>query len=159
MSVPARKAPLAAEALQRVGYYNREQWISDNIREEFQADSSLSMRVQRLTETSIFPKRGTEHSIGYDICSDVNDLVLKPGQSHVIQTGLAVAAPPGCYLRVAPQSGLTVHKHLDTLAGVIDPNYRGDIGVVLYNFGTSDQTSGYPDFSKLLTLFQFENHR
>ena len=66
------------------------------------------MRVQCLTETSIFSKRGTEHSIGYDICSDVNYLVLKPGQSHFIQTGLAVAALPGYYLCVAPRSTLTL---------------------------------------------------
>lgn len=140
MSVPARKAPLASEALQRVGYYNHEQYINDDIRDEFKADSTFLMRVQRLTETAIIPHRGTDDLIGYDLCSDMDDLVLNPGQTHVVQTGIAVAAPPGCYLRVAPRSGITVKKHLNTLAGVIDPDYRGNIGVVLHNFGTFDQT-------------------
>ena len=71
----------------------------------------------------------------------MDDLLLEPGQSHgVIQTGIAAAAPPECYLRVVPRSGLTVKKNLNTLAGVIDPDYRGNIGVVLHNFGTSAQT-------------------
>lgn len=63
MSVPARKAPLAAEALQCVGYYNREQWISDHICEEFKADSTLSMCIQRLTETSTLPIRGLKNRL------------------------------------------------------------------------------------------------
>jgi deoxyuridine 5'-triphosphate nucleotidohydrolase len=140
MSVPARKAPLAAEALQRVGYYNREQWITDDIRDEFQADSNSIMRVQRLSDTAILPTRGTEASVGYDLCSDIEEYVLQPGQTHIFQTGIAAASPPGCYLRVAPRSGNTVKRHLNTLAGVIDPDYRGNIGVVLHNFGTCNQT-------------------
>ena len=123
-----------------VGYYNREQCITDKIREEFKADSNFSMRVQQLSDTAIIPICGTEDSVGYDLCSDVERFVLQPGRTHIFQTIIAAASSPGCYLRVAPRSRNTVKKHLNTLAGVIDPDYRGNIGVALLDFGTCEQT-------------------
>ncbi len=139
MSVPARKAPLAAEALQRVGYYNREQWIDDNVRSEFKADSNGCVRTRKLTDTAITPTKGTAGSIGLDLHSDMDTVTISPGETIIFKTGIAAAPPPGCYLRVAPRSGLTVKKNINTLAGVIDPDYTGDIGVVLHNFGKSNQ--------------------
>lgn len=50
-----------------------------------------------------------------------------------VPTGVRVAVPPGYYGRVAPRSGLAVKKFVDVGAGVIDADYRGDIGVVLFN--------------------------
>ena len=140
MSVPARKAPLAAESLQRLGYYNREQWIDDVVRDQHQADSTNRIAIQRRTNTALLPTRGTPDSIGLDLHSDAPEFTLQPGETRTISTGISATAPPGTYLRIAPRSGLTVKKHLHTLAGVIDPDYTGDIGVVLHNFGTKPQT-------------------
>ena len=98
------------------------------------------MRVQQLSDTAIIPICGTEDSVGYDPCSDVERFVLQPGRTHIFQTIIAAASSPGCYLRVAPRSRNTVKKHLNTLAGVIDPDYRGNIGVALLDFGTCEQT-------------------
>ena len=44
--------------------------------------------------------------------------------------------PTGTYGRIAPRSGLTVHNKVTVMAGVIDPDYRGDIMVILYNYGS-----------------------
>ena len=139
-SVPARKAPLSAEALQRLGYYNREQWIDENVQSQFKADSTGQLAVQRLTNTAIIPTRGTPESIGLDLHSDEPTKIIKPGETIIFKTGISAVAPPGTYLRIAPRSGLTVRKHLNTLAGVVDPDYRGNIGVVLHNFGKTEQT-------------------
>ncbi len=49
-------------------------------------------------------------------------------------------SPSGTYLRVAPRSGLIVKRNINTLTGVIDPDYTGNIGVVLHNFGDTPQT-------------------
>jgi deoxyuridine 5'-triphosphate nucleotidohydrolase len=135
MSVPARKAPLSAEALQRVRYYNWEQWINGRFCDEFKADSSQHIQMQQMTPTAILPTRGTKDSIGLDLYSDMDDITILPDETLIFQTGIQAAAPPGTYLRVAPRSGLTIKKQLNTLAGVIDPDYHGVIGVVLHNFG------------------------
>ena len=48
-----------------------------------------------------------------------------------------MALPPGCYGRIAPRSGIAL-KFIDIGAGVIDSDYRGEIGVILFNFGDED---------------------
>ena len=53
-------------------------------------------------------------------------------------TDLSIAVPEGTYGRVAPRSGLAVKHFLDVGAGVVDADYRGPLGVVLFNFGKED---------------------
>ena len=56
----------------------------------------------------------------------------------VVPTDLAVACPSGTYARIAPRSGLAVKHFIDTGAGVVDEDYRGAVGVVLFNHGPAD---------------------
>lgn len=56
----------------------------------------------------------------------------------VVPTGLAIAIPHGTYARIAPRSGLAVKHFVDTGAGVVDEDYRGEVGVVLFNHGDQD---------------------
>jgi dUTP pyrophosphatase len=56
----------------------------------------------------------------------------------VVPTGLSIACPPGTYARVAPRSGLAVKHFIDTGAGVVDEDYRGAVGVVLFNHSDAD---------------------
>ena len=56
----------------------------------------------------------------------------------MVKTDLAIAVPSGTYARVAPRSGLAVKHFIDTGAGVIDEDYRGNVGVVLFNHGETD---------------------
>ena len=51
-----------------------------------------------------------------------------------LSTGIAALAPPGTYLRIAPRSGLAL-KGIDVAAGVVDPDYRGEIKAILVNNG------------------------
>ena len=56
----------------------------------------------------------------------------------LVKTDIQIALPDGCYGRVAPRSGLA-HKHfIDVGAGVIDQDYRGNVGVILFNFNDTD---------------------
>jgi len=55
-----------------------------------------------------------------------------------VPTDLSIAVPEGTYGRVAPRSGLAVKHFLDVGAGVVDADYRGPLGVVLFNFGKED---------------------
>ena len=95
------------------------------------------LEVKRLNNNATIPKRGTDGSAGYDLSSAVNCTI--PAKSRgIVKTGLAVRIPPGTYARIAPRSGLTVKKSIDIGAGVVDADYRGEIGVVLINQSDHD---------------------
>ena len=57
-----------------------------------------------------------------------------------MKTDLRIACPPGTYVRIAPRSGLAYKFGIDVGAGVIDADYRGPVGVILFNFGTDEFT-------------------
>ena len=61
--------------------------------------------------------------------------VLEPGKRCICPTDLSIACPAGTYGRIAPRSGLTVKFGIHVGAGVVDADYRGPVGVVLFNLG------------------------
>jgi len=96
-------------------------------------ESSL-LGFKRLDPRAILPSRGSVSAAGLDIYV-IEELTISPGERCLARTGLAVAIPEGYYGRLAPRSGLATKKGLDTMAGVIDADYRGEIGCLLYNAG------------------------
>ena len=52
-----------------------------------------------------------------------------------MKTGLAISFPAGLYARIAPRSGIALKKFIDVGAGVVDGDYKGEVGVVLFNDG------------------------
>jgi dUTP pyrophosphatase len=92
------------------------------------------MEVQRLCSQAIIPRRATVGSVGYDLFS-IEDVTVNPNELACVSTGIAVKLPIGTYGRVAPRSGFTVKYNTHVGAGVIDPDYTGEIKVVLYNVG------------------------
>jgi dUTP pyrophosphatase len=107
------------------------------------------LKFKQLDARATLPQRGSVHSAGLDLFS-IEDLVIGPRQRVTARTGLAVAVPVGYYGRVAPRSGLAARNGLDVLAGVIDSDYRGEIGCLLYN--TSDEPISLPASSKICQL-------
>lgn len=63
------------------------------------------------------------------------DCTIAAGDKAIVLTDLAIEVPAGCYGRVAPRSGLAAKHGIDVGAGVIDEDYRGNIGVILFNHG------------------------
>jgi dUTP pyrophosphatase len=92
------------------------------------------LRFKRLHTEARLPTRGSPLAAGLDLYS-VERVTLRPGARAAVRTGLAVAIPEGFYGRVAPRSGLAVRQGLDTMSGVIDSDYRGEILCVLINLG------------------------
>lgn len=91
------------------------------------------------------PKYETANAAGMDLIADVsgNDRILiYPGKRCLIKTGLHVAIPEGFELQIRPRSGLALKKGITVLntPGTIDSDYRGEIGVILYN--TGDESVG-----------------
>lgn len=96
--------------------------------------SNLQLRVKKLSEHATVPARASPHAAGYDLAS-AEDTVIPQRGKGLAKTDLAIAVPPGTYGRVAPRSGLALKKGIDVGAGVIDADYRGNVGVVLFNHG------------------------
>ena len=60
---------------------------------------------------------------------------------HVVFTDLALEHPHGCYGLIAPRSGLASLWGIDVGAGVIDPDFKGNVGVLLFNHSDADYMS------------------
>lgn len=91
-----------------------------------------TFKVQKLVPNAVIPTRGTSGAAGYDLYS-TDGFIIMPGHRVVIPTGLAIQLPAGTYGRIAPRSGLAVKHGVDVLAGVVDPDYTGELKVVLVN--------------------------
>ncbi len=98
------------------------------------------LKVKLLSDSAVAPKRATPGSAAYDLYAAITiPLVLPPGSRFCVPTDIAIQLPDGCYGRIAPRSGLSI-KGIDVGAGVIDVDYRGPVGVLLINNGTTDFT-------------------
>jgi dUTP pyrophosphatase len=83
------------------------------------------------------PHYQTEHSAGVDLYAAVaGETVIEPGKWTLVPTGIALAIPEGCEGQVRPRSGLALKHGIGMLngPGTIDADYRGEIGVILFNF-------------------------
>lgn len=78
------------------------------------------------------PSRATPGSIGYDLFSPI-DTSIPPNSRKAVPIGIRMDIPLGLYGRIAPRSGLAAKHGIDVAAGVIDPDYRGEIKVLLVN--------------------------
>ena len=94
------------------------------------------MKVTKLNEAARIPEQATPGSAGYDLCA-VTGATIYPGQRLLIKTGLSVAIPDGMVGIIKPRSGLAVKHGIDVLAGVLDSDFRGNVGVLLINHGDS----------------------
>ncbi|XP_075016146.1 deoxyuridine 5'-triphosphate nucleotidohydrolase, mitochondrial isoform X2 [Calonectris borealis] len=97
-------------------------------------EPTARLRFTKLSENASAPSRGSARAAGYDLYS-AYDCAIPPMEKAVVKTDIQIALPSGCYGRVAPRSGLAAKHFIDVGAGVIDEDYRGNVGVVLFNFG------------------------
>lgn len=88
------------------------------------------MKVKLLTETAKAPTRGSKEAAGLDIYSD-EFFDIYSDEIAIVSTGLSVKIPGGHVGLIKPRSGLAFKHGIDTLAGVIDSDYRGEIKVML----------------------------
>ncbi|WNL50668.1 deoxyuridine triphosphatase [Ruegeria phage RpAliso] len=96
--------------------------------------------VKKLNEGATIPTYGSKGAAGMDLYAnfhgeDYNAVTIPAGGRMLIKTGIAIACPKGHYARVAPRSGLAAKNGIDVLAGVVDEDYRGEVGVILMNLG------------------------
>ena len=98
----------------------------------------MKINIKRLTETAILPDRGSAYAAGYDLFADVETIVeIKPHETKMIGTGLAMEIPEGYFGGIFARSGLSSKEGLRpaNCVGVVDADYRGEVKVALHNDG------------------------
>jgi len=98
----------------------------------------IDVKVLKSGGYTELPKYETSASAGMDVRS-VIDAVIPPHGRTLIPTGLFIAVPEGYEMQVRPRSGLALKKGITVLntPGTVDADYRGEVGVILFN--TSDE--------------------
>ena len=109
-------------------------------------------RVVRLNDNAKIPTRATSGSAGYDLYSSEENTILA-GNRGVVKTGLMIEIPKGYCGQVWPRSGFSVKSGIESGAGIIDSDYRGELMVVLYNHSSIDfQVEKHMRMSQLLLV-------
>jgi dUTP pyrophosphatase len=94
--------------------------------------NSSELQVMKLHKDAIIPQRPRDGDVGYDLISYRIDHI-DPRSKGLIPTGLAMKLPPGWYGRISSKSGLSLQNSVEVGAGILDPIYRGEVNVLLYN--------------------------
>ncbi|MBU1298860.1 MAG: dUTP diphosphatase [Bacteroidetes bacterium] len=106
--------------------------------------NKIQIRIARVNPqvTDIpLPSYATTGSAGIDIYAAVEDkLVISPNQTRLIPTGFQIELPQGYEAQIRPRSGLAINHNIGILnsPGTIDSDYRGEVKVILRNFGNTD---------------------
>ncbi len=99
--------------------------------------SEINSVIFKVEHSYLKPHKKYYSDAGWDLKSKV-DCTLKPGESSAIPTGTYCAIPTGYVGLIKPRSGLAIKYGIDTMAGVIDSGYRGEIKIVLINHGKNE---------------------
>lgn len=97
------------------------------------------VKILKLTKEAKIPIKSLEGDAGYDVFASETAL-LKPMERKLIGTGIKIAVPKNIEAQIRPKSGLAINKGLAVLnsPGTVDPNYRGEIKVILLNLGEKE---------------------
>ena len=99
--------------------------------------TSNALRVKLLSPKGKLPTKGTNLAAGYDL-SSAQQVIIPVNGRALVQTDISLSVPKGTYGRITPRSGLAVKHGITTGARVIDADYTGPIGIVLFNHGDQE---------------------
>lgn len=96
----------------------------------------IYVRIKKLTDTAMMPKKGSAFAAGFDLYADTDkEITVQPHKVQEFFTGLAMEIPDGYFGAIYPRSGLATKYglRLPNCVGVVDSDYRGNVGVPLIN--------------------------
>lgn len=120
-------------------------------------DTAVRMRIKKLHPYASLPHyaHGSQEDAGMDLRA-VERVVLEPGVARGVPTGIAIELPPGHEAQVRPRSGLALKHSISCNFGTIDPGYRGEIVVVMFNLGREPFTVEAGDRIAQLVVARYE---
>ena len=99
------------------------------------------MKVKKMHPDAVIPKYAQQGDSGFDLVA-IEDVIIEPGETKLIKTGLAFDIPEGFEIQVRPRSGITLKTKLRVQLGTIDSNYRGEVGVIVDNIAIKSGLCG-----------------
>ena len=121
------------------------------------AISQMKIRIKKLHTDAILPSyaHGAQEDAGMDLRA-VERVVLSPGAAQAVPTGIAIELPSGSEAQVRPRSGMALKHSVTVNFGTIDPGYRGEIRVIMFNLGREDYTVEKGDRIAQLIVSKYE---
>lgn len=95
----------------------------------------MELKCKKMSSRAHMPFKGSKHAAGFDLKSAYS-YTIQPNSRLLVQTDLQIELPEGTYGRIASRSGLAFKYGINVGAGVIDADYRGNIAVLLFNYGS-----------------------
>ena len=117
----------------------------------------MKIKIRKLNPEAVLPAyaHGAAEDAGLDLCA-LERIVLSTGQAIAVPTGLAIELPPGFEAQVRPRSGMALKHSVTVNFGTIDPGYRGEIRVIMFNLGRADYTVEKGDRIAQLIVSRYE---
>lgn len=108
--------------------------------------NNFNLIVAKVDDKAIIPTYGTDKAAGLDLYS-LEDTIIYPNEAVLIKTGIAVKLPEGTVMQICSRSGLALKNGIIVLnaPGIIDEDYRGEIGVVLWWDGNPAALYNFPN--------------
>lgn len=92
----------------------------------------MNVKIKRLHPDAVIPQYAKQGDAGFDLVA-VEDVIIEPGKTAKIPTGLAFEIPAGYELQIRPRSGITAKTKLRVQLGTVDAGYRGEVSVIVDN--------------------------
>ncbi len=117
----------------------------------------MTIKIKRLHPDAAIPTyaHGAEEDAGMDLRA-LERIVLSPGAAQGVPTGIAIELPAGYEAQVRPRSGMALKHSVTVNFGTIDPGYRGEIRVVMFNLGRADYVVEKGDRIAQLIIARYE---
>ncbi len=119
--------PISMNLLEICSWYLIMQRIHDGI--EVQSE----LYFTKVDENAVIPTLGSALAAGYDLYANHDAVIIGGSGNVLVKTGVRVHLPSETYGRIAMRSGLAYKHHLCVSAGVIDEDYTGEIGVLIFS--------------------------
>lgn len=112
------------------------------------ANTKPALKILKSVDHAVVPKRANRAAVGFDVFSS-EGVTIMPKSVAIIKTGIRALPPPGAYIRITGRSGLSARGFF-VQTGVIDPDFTGEIGILMYN--STDEPAYFRPFSRVAQL-------
>ncbi|UMQ50239.1 dUTP diphosphatase [Bacillus velezensis] len=92
----------------------------------------MNVNIKRLSPEAQIPAYAHATDAGFDLVAS-EDVIIEPGETACVPTGLAFEIPKGYEMHIRPRSGITLNTPLRVQLGTVDAGYRGEVGVIVDN--------------------------